>query len=93
MTIQELVWDYNATSVSDDSTVTFVMMVNDEDYKKRERYRMDPRKSDTSVPVARVFNSFDVFKFEGGGREGIMARPTDERTQRCLWHYQRHGHC
>jgi ribosome maturation protein Sdo1 len=55
---------------SDDTPVTFCMMVNSDDYQKYS-------KGDTSIPIAQIFNSFDVFKFEGKGKEGIMSRPSN----------------
>lgn len=62
MPVVELVY------TSQDNDVTFCMMVNSDEYQAYQ-------KDSSSVPIASVFDSFDVFRFDGKGKEGIMSRP------------------
>lgn len=65
MAVVELIY-----TSSDDLPVTFCMMVSSNDYQNY-------KKGDTTIPIASIFDSFDVFKFEGKGKEGIMSRPSN----------------
>lgn len=59
---------------SQDTDVTFCMMVNADEYQKF-------KKDSSSTAIAEVFNSFDVFRFDGKGKEGIMSRPSNSELK------------
>jgi len=50
------------------------MMVNSEEYQKY-------KKGETTIPIAEVLDSFDVFRFDGKGKEGIMSRPSSSQLK------------
>jgi ribosome maturation protein Sdo1 len=64
MAIEQLIYDSHAT----ETTVTFCMMVNSDEYAK---YKQDA----SSVAIAEVMNSFEIFKFDHG-RSGPMSTPS-----------------
>lgn len=66
MAIEQLIYD-------SENEVTFCLMVNLEEY---DAYKG----GDTTIPVASVVNSFDIFKFDNG-HEGNLGTPSVRELQ------------
>ena len=73
MTLAKLVFTPHDKQTSTEHPHTYVLLVNEDAYKDYQK--------DSSIPLAQVVDTFNVFKYENPGTSGTLERPSKRELE------------